>query len=89
MALKTISPKILQVGSYGVAQPDVPIRVDEKEAKKLLATGNWVEGKTDRAKAREKAARERAAAEAKAEEERAAAEEEAKRKAAAAAKPNA
>ena len=66
MALKTISPKILQVGSYGVAQPDVPIRVDEKEAKKLLATGNWVEGKTERAKEREKAARAAAAAEKKA-----------------------
>ena len=88
MAQKTVSPLIQQVGSYGIAQPDVPIRVDEALADQLIATGNWVAGKTDRAKAREKAARERAA-EAKAEEERAAAEEEAKRKAAAAAKSNA
>ena len=61
----TISPLRQQVGSYGIAQPDVPITMDEGEARKLLKTKLWVEGKTDRAKAREKkAAEERAAAEA-------------------------
>ena len=69
----TISPLRQQVGSYGIARADVPIELDENEAKKLLKTGMWVEGKTDRAKAREK----------KAAEERAAAEAEAKRQAAA------
>ena len=83
MAQKTVSPLIQQVGSYGIAQPDVPIRVDEVLADQLIATGNWVAGKTDRAKAREKAAREHAAEEKKAAEERAAAEAEAKRQAAA------
>ncbi|WP_052512690.1 hypothetical protein [Limimaricola cinnabarinus] len=82
MSKTTITPLVLQFGSYGRAEPHVPLQMDSDLAKKLVATGRWVDGKSDVAKRREAAAR--AVAEEKAEVEKAAAEQAAAEAAAAA-----
>lgn len=83
MSKTTITPLVLQVGSYGRAEPHVPLQIDSDLAKKLVATGRWVDGKSDVAKRREAAAR--AVAEEKAETKEKAAVEQAAAEAAAAA----
>ena len=42
MSKTTITPLVLQVGSYGRAEPHVPLQIDSDLAKKLVATGRWV-----------------------------------------------
>ena len=49
----TVTPTKMQVGVYGRAEPDVPMELDVPLAEALVRTGNWVEGLTERAKARE------------------------------------
>lgn len=54
--MKTVTPKIQQTGVYGMARPDEPLDLDDVLADRLVSTGNWVEGLTPKAQARQDAA---------------------------------
>ena len=62
----TVTATVQQVGEYGIARPDEPIKVSRELGKKLIKRGNFVEGLTPRAAARRTVATAGADAKAKA-----------------------
>lgn len=61
-----VTPLRQQAGEYGIALPHQPLSVGAGLAAKLVETGNWVEGLSEVAKAKEAAAKKSAKAKAKA-----------------------